>query len=476
MSQIEARSSSLAAVVGAPEVQSPASRLLQRGLRAARSQQQNLESFGFLVLVQLVTAGVGIATQIKIANTLSKELFGQITFGLLIGTYAQAVIRFGLERTLVRDIVQRPDRAADLVHASLVLRYAMAAGAVLGLLIWKVASPAGGITWGIFLVAVSWSLLALDLQPLYDAWQRIPRHCAYYLVQRAVYFVAIWTVILVSPRHVSVGMVGVLLLVTTGLYLFLQHSWAVRRLGPRANPTAGAMIRQVALLLRQNWLVFLGSLGTLLAVRFNQLFLKQNAGYGELGTYAVAWQIVVVGILYSDYVSRMGRPAMARLVRPNTTAKQRIRFLAIYSTVMVCVAIPMVLVMTLLPGWVFRILVKPEYASGARAMPILGLYLLLSSFEVVATQYVLNARLEKAYFGSVFAGAAVSIGASILLIPKFGCTGAAWSLVLAAGVTMLANAHLVIADIRKCSRATVCECDTGPSEAADETVVVGTQA
>ena len=79
---------------------------------------------------------------------------------------------------------------------------------------------------------------------------------------------------------------------------------------------------------------------------------------------------------------------------------------------------------------------KPEYASSAAILRILGIYLMVFSLGCVASQYVVSARMEKTYFASVIVGGILSIILCLVLIPKFSGLGAALSLLIAHGISM----------------------------------------
>lgn len=400
-----------------------------------------------LVVIQFFTLIVGFITQIKIANTLGKEIFGQLAFGLALGACGQVIIRFGLDRTLVRDLIHDPEHTANIVRASLVLRYSITAMVVLTLLLWKMVLSASGMGWGLFFIVIGNSILSLDLQPVYDAWQKIRRHAVYYLIQRGIYFGVVWSTIFLFPGELTIYWLGLATLGTVLMYLFLQHRWAMRQLPP--VPVRKMLFPEAFDLARRNLWVWLAALSGLFLVQFNQLLLKHYMGYAELGGYAAAWQIVMLGMLFLEQIARVGRPATARHTRPGVPSAVRKRFLIKYSIVMLVAVLPIVLIMTCSPGLIYKYVYKPEYATGPNILPVFGIYLLVVSLGMVASQYVLAIRKEFVFLISVIVGGILSVGLCAWLIPTLGKAGAAWALLLSHGMTILIYSATMIHDVGK---------------------------
>ena len=101
------------------------------------SQRVNLQNLSALVVFNFLAAGLFFITQIKIANVIGKEKFGLLAYGIALGMYGQTIVCYGMNLTLVRDLIHYPKRFAELVMASLMLRGLLLGLVVAGLLVWK---------------------------------------------------------------------------------------------------------------------------------------------------------------------------------------------------------------------------------------------------------------------------------------------------------------------------------------------------
>ena len=391
--------------------------------------------------------GLGFVTRVKIANVLGRDGFGLLAYGLALGTFGGVVVRFGMDKTLVRDLVHHRDRFGELVAGSILLRGIMFAFVLFGILLLKASSyHTDDLSWGVIAIFISVCLLSLDLQSVYDTWQKMERHAMYNLVQRCLYFAIIWMVVIFCQEKLSINVIAAALLVTAFLYLTMQHQWAWRQI--IFNKTTKSVMKVALSMGSQNFVIFLAALGGFFTGSLNQLVLKHLCGTAELGGYAAAWTITSLAMALLSQVSRIGIPAIAGITREGTGQATRIRFLSKYSAVMFIVSglvgIPSLLFPKLILGTFF----SPEYASATGIMRIMGIYIMIFSIGLVAAQYVVAACMEKFYFFSIVFGGCVSIILCFILIPRFSGLGAALALLIAHSISMACYIVGVIKDVR----------------------------
>lgn len=411
------------------------------------SQKDRLRTLSVLVLVNFIIMGLGFVTRVKIANLLGKDGFGLLAYGLALGTFGGVVVRFGMDRTLVRDLVHHRDQFEELVAGSLLLRGIMFVFVLLGIMLWK-ALPChtNDLSWGVVAIFITACLLSLDLQSVYDTWQKMERHAVYNLIQRCLYFVVIWAIVIISPETLSINLIATALLVTAFLYLAMQHQWAWRQI--IFKNTTQSLIKVALSMGRQNLIIFLAALGGFFIGSLNQIVLKHLCGTAELGEYAAAWTIVSLSMALLYQVSRIGRPATARITREGTDKTTRIRFLVKYSAVMFMVAASIGIPAIIFPELILRIIFSPEYVSAAGIMRIMGIYIMIFSFGLVATQYVVAARMERLYLVSMIFGGCLTIILCFVLIPKFSGLGAALALLIAHGISIVCYVMGMIKDVQ----------------------------
>ncbi len=399
------------------------------------TQKRNIQNLSILVLVNSIIGIIGFITKVKIANVLGKADFGLLAYGFAIASYAGVIIVFGLNRTFVRDLIHVPKREGQLVISSILLRVFLFLLVILALIIWKFFSPTpSDLTWGVVLVVFGQSMLGLALMEVYDSWGMITRHAIYSLIHRGLYFAAVWFMIILAPKSVSLFWIGVFMIAAVVFYLLLQYRWALKRID--FGGTRKSLVQDMFSLVRNNLVIWFSCLGCLSFGVINQIILKFYRGKDSLGGYAAAWSISAIVILFLAQIGRLGSPAIARITRPDTSKNARIKFLVKYSILLFLVVLPICLATIVWPEPILRLIYKPEYTSAAGTLRILGIYMMVFSLGVVASQYVVSARLEKMYFASVILGGALSVTLCFWLIPEMGGLGAAIALLISHGVSM----------------------------------------
>jgi O-antigen/teichoic acid export membrane protein len=411
----------------------------------------HLQNLSALVIVNFILMGLSFVTNVKIANVMGREGFGQLAYGIVIGTYGATVVWFGLDRTLVRDIIHHPDKVGVLLSGSLVLRGSVMVFFLLGLLAWKVLSlSANNLSWGVVAIAIATTFKSLDFQAVYDSWQKMQRHAVYKLIEQLLYFTLVWIVAIFLPTKLTNNWVGIALLTSVILYLVIQGRWVFGRVDFRH--CRNTLLKVAISLGQSNVWIWLGAFAALSFGYFNQLVLKHFSGTAELGGYAAAWQFVTVASVLLSQIARVGNPSMARVTREDTDKPTRIRFLIKYSGVMFATAALICLPVLFFPGFILRTVFRPEYVSVAESLRIMGVYVMVFSLGLVAAQYIVSAHMEKVYFISVVVGACLSVALCFTLIPKWSGFGAAVSLLVSHGICMGLYWVAMINDIRARSK------------------------
>ena len=415
--------------------------------RFLASQKVNLHNLSALIVFNFLAAGLFFVTQVRIANVIGKEQFGLLAYGIALGMYGQTIVRYGMDRTLVRDLMHYPERFSELVMASLLLRGVLLGLVVGALVAWKLVWRPMDMTWPVIVIVLAYSLKSLDLQPVYDAWHRMARHAAYNMVQRGLYFALIWILVFWAPSYLTLSWISIALLTTEVFYLLLQQRWAFQRIDLRETRIQlGDVILELS---RGNCLIWLAAMGALSFGALNQIMLKHYCGAAQLGGYAAGWQIASVATLLLHQVGRIGNPATACSTRTEMNRRSRIRFLLRYAGVMLLTAAPICIPLLFVPELVVETVFSPEYASSAGTLRVFSAYVLILSLGIVASQYVISARMERNYFASVVVGGLVSLMLCVTLIPRLGGLGAALALLMSHGTSMTLYSVAMIQHLRK---------------------------
>jgi O-antigen/teichoic acid export membrane protein len=410
--------------------------VVKKLMKLISTQKRHFQTLSVLIFVNFLASVLTFVTHVKIANLVGKESFGQMAYGLALGLYGATVVRFGFDRTLVRDLIHYPEKSGELIAGSLILRLIMLVIVTIGLVIWKISDFKNlDLTFGVMLIIIASSLLSLDLRAVYDSWHRMKRHAVYNLIQKLFYFAIVWGAILLYQEKLTVVWVGAAMLWSMVFYLVIQFTWVPRKID--FPPLTINLFVKAIMMGRDNLLIWFSAISCLSFGSFNQLVLKHYCGAAELGGYAAAWQIVLVGMLLLTQIARIGNPATARVTNSNVNNVARGHFLVKYSAVMIIITLPICIPALIWPEVILKMMFKPEYVASASILRLMALYLMVFSLGLVASQYVVSIRMEKFYFFSVILGSGTGIILCLTLIQSYKGIGAVLALLISHGFSIL---------------------------------------
>jgi len=199
-------------------------------------------------------------------------------------------------------------------------------------------------------------------------------------------------------------------------------------------------------LLRLAWLALpLGFVLLLLSLNANlpRYFLERSRGAAELGVFAAAAYLVVVGNTAVAALGQSASPSLARCYESGDLAAYRGLLLRLLSAGALA-AVVVVLAAVAAGPPLLALLYTPEYAADGLMIVWLAVAAglgFVSSFLGYAMTAARRFRVQAALFGVV---TVVTAAASALLIPRHGARGAALTLLAAAAVQLLGSAAVVI--------------------------------
>jgi len=407
--------------------------------------KQLLHTLFSLVFINLVIAGLGLVTRVSIANLIGIESFGKLAFGLAVGTFGLLFVQFGLEKSLVRDLVHLPARFGEIVEASLLVRAILFLAFMAGLIVSAVFFvETNSDTIGISLIILATVASAFSLGGVYDAWKEMRRHAVYYLVQRLTYFTLIWLVIFIPDWDLSLSQIGMFLMVGVIASLLFEFRWAWPRIDFKRKQ---GLWPSTLFIVHSNIWIWVAVLTGHTVVYLSQIFLKFFSGNVELGGYSAAWLVIQLAILLHSQIGRIGSEATARYTRTDTPASKRMWFYIRYNSVMAGLGLMIGLPCVLFPEVIIKIY-SPEYANAAETLRILGFYPIFFGPYMAALQYFISCRLQKSYVASILFVGAISLGLNLWLIPLKQSEGAALSVVISAAITAIVFSTISVLHIR----------------------------
>jgi O-antigen/teichoic acid export membrane protein len=156
----------------------------------------------------------------------------------------------------------------------------------------------------------------------------------------------------------------------------------------------------------------------------DRFFLARISGTDELGLYAIGMRISA-GLLFLLAAFRTAWPAFAYSI-PEDEAKRTYGYVLTYVTFFSAWA---AVALGLLAPWLVRLLTTPDFYDGADVVPVLVFAFVVFGMYVVVVTSIGRAGKRGSNWMITGAAALFNVALNLILIPPFGMTGAAISMV-----------------------------------------------
>jgi O-antigen/teichoic acid export membrane protein len=375
------------------------------------------------------------ASYLLLVRALGVEGFGLYSLVFAYLAFFELLPDAGLDGLVVREASRRRERSAGILGEALALRGLLAVGALLPAMLlvglvtddprgpWLVAL--GALTWLCSFRRASWrSLWELP----YRLALRMEVPTALGLAAEAAHVLALLAFVPVGGLVAAVAAQGAAALPFAVILVVL----AARRLAPRAANASG-----VGRLARASLpLLALLFANTVLA-RADVLLLQLLRGAREVGIYAAPVRLVEVATLIPPLLLGSVYPLLAGAAAQDPARADRLfrvslRFLA-------AGVVPLILVEMFWARGLVQLLFGAEFEDSIGVLQVLAATLVFAFTDILLNAYFLAAGLEKQNAGLVAVAAAANVAANLVLIPRYGAVGAAWSTLLAYAVRLLAT-------------------------------------
>jgi len=163
-------------------------------------------------------------------------------------------------------------------------------------------------------------------------------------------------------------------------------------------------------------------------IRVDQIVLRLLAGAVETGIYSAALRISEQGYLIP---MTLAAPMLSALATFEVNSNQYAALVRRYFSVSVVAAYVFGVAIFVNASWIYEMLFGPEYHESARVLKIHVLSLPFVFLGVARTQVLIAEGMTRFAMWSTALGAIANFTLVLILAPKLGAAGAAWSSVAA---------------------------------------------
>lgn len=361
-----------------------------------------------------------MATQVKLANYLGASVYGIYSYCLAIGEVGAMFVRYGRNKTMVRDLIQYPEKRDSLVVSTLFL-------SLINLALFMIVTFACHkpldieVNWTYFLLILSPCFASLSLGPVYECLRMMSWSSIYALLQKFGFLVIIWALFFANVP-VSLFAIGAIVVGTWLVVVLMEYYEVGTQL--HIHFIQKVRLKEIWALYKDNFAIFMSCVTGVAFGPLLRLILNNYADSKSVGIYAAGLQIYHICLFLNTQIARVGNPMMAEAGREGTGVQKRRKLVSRYTVIMLATSLPFALPMLLCPSLLTSILFTSEYAPLAKYLPILAIYMLAMTIGVVFMQYMISIRLDKTYFAIYASTAFATLIVAYWWIPLWGILGA----------------------------------------------------
>ena len=395
-------------------------------------------------------AALSFLASMLMAKMLGSDLFGYYTYGIVFHTMLFIIVQYGLDKTLVRDLVQLSNPAETLLAASLV-KGVISLVALLGILGWALGV---GMEWKklviVLLCSVAGCLYGMSPKAWFDSNGQVRRHALYMFLDKGIFFAGTLLLLFFWQTPLIILHVCGTLLAGRLVLTALEWAYVVRTVPVSMGCYLLPVVRSV--LLRNSW-VWLAAIGNLLMTNANQFLLESKLGTEQLGQYGLALQLISLILLVQSQVLRLSAPGIAEVAKKGTGKEIR-RSLGRHSLLTLGLSLGVLVPVYFLTPLFIEYFVGSEFVDAIPIFRVFCLWGLVYGQALICNQYLLSLHLQRYYFYIALSFGVLSIFLAYLFIGQIGAVGAVLSLLLAHSGSVLTQLVVVLYQTRKNDRVT----------------------
>jgi len=372
-----------------------------------------------------------------LARGLGPTGFGQFTFALTLATVFAVIPDYGFSLQIVRAIASGPERTHGLLRSAVQAKAILASIAVFAAVLWFLSrAPDAETATTVGLLFLSFLFLSFGQLNSY-AFRGSDRFdldaVSALALNLALLFAAGAAVIVTkSPVTVALAYLG-------ARALYLVVTWRLLRGIPAdAQGTPGP--RPVAVL-RDGFPYGVHTAASVLYVSIDTLVLEAYRGHAAVGIYQAGMRLVFASMFAPEILTSGLFPSFAKALARNDTGSA-VTLARVMNRYMVLVGGTIVVALALVPDAVRGVLFGRAYSSVDSLLIWFGVVIV---FRYVSSTYgavitAAGAQSQRTMVGIL--AMLLSLGANLVLIPRFGIAGAVVASVTTHGVLLVAYGWL----------------------------------
>jgi O-antigen/teichoic acid export membrane protein len=398
-------------------------------------------SWMFAEQVLRMLAGLGVG--VWVAKYLGPGQFGILSYVLACVAIATSIARFGLDSILVRDLVRDPQRRDAILGTAFWLKVASSLVSLAALLaVIRISSDDRTILIYAFIIGLGMVVQPSEVIDYYFQSRVLTRFVSICRLAQLGLSCALRLYLILSGAGLF-GFVVASLFDQVALAVALYLAYRYQKIGRFFMCFDWPTARQQ---LRDAWPLVCSAVMIAVYMRIDQVMIRTMLGNTALGIYSAAIKLTEVWYSVAMVITTAIFPAIVSARKAGEQLYES-RLQLLYGG-MSWLGIAIALPISVLSGWLIRLLYGPAYAAAGNVLAISIWTIVFVNLLVSVGQFLIAENRTLFAFLRNALGMATNVGCNFVLIPRYGAVGAATSSLLGYLVSSCLS-NLLVAGMRR---------------------------
>lgn len=393
---------------------------IRKVLTGRPNLQKMVGSTWWLLFDKIVRLALGVTVGAWVARYLGPQMFGKLAYSIALIAMFQGIANLGADGIVVRDIVKNTGREHEILGTVFWLRVFS------GLLSWVIVVASAAIlqpndTTGVIITAIIGGVLVFQSVDTIDLWFQSQHQNKRTVIPKLISYVftnGIKIVLILNKASIIWFATALLLdVVVSAVGLIISY-----RKYPLLKKWRFQTSR-VWILVRESFPFLLSGLAIMIYMRIDQIMIREMVSDKELGIYSAGialssfWGVIPLTLLttLAPYVAR----------KKTESEKAYYEALDLVFKVYGAIAIAVVTLVLITGPVAVDILYGKSYAGANEILAIHIFTFIFISLGIAQNLWIVNERAGRIGLYKTMIGLIVCLAGNLLMIPKYGSTGAA---------------------------------------------------
>lgn len=385
--------------------------------------QKYSKNLGWLFTSRVFTMVVSLIATLFIARRLGPTNFGELDYALAIVSLFGWIGGWGIDTILNRELIKQPENKNVLMGTALVLRLFFCSLATLLIIIFSVVYSVDSVSKTLILLLAFTNILSVPQILQYDFLARADSKYPSLITMTVTLVTSLLKIGMIVNGYGLIYIVAVMLfeqVMYAGLYI------TIYRIKAQGNFFSWRFSSNIArLMIKTGSAIAFLSFFSILYSRIDQVMIRHFLDAEQLGLYSAGVRLVDLWGFIPTIILGGLYPAVL-----NARKISEIKYVNRLRKTLVLLLIPAVIASTFLfifAPFLLKTIFGNAFVGGAEALQIYGLTLPVTFLSFFVMQVLYTDDHRKMLIVITAIPACINILLNLLLIPKYGIEGAAWS-------------------------------------------------